>query len=71
MLIATRRQGGIQRNPNWVSTKPAPNPKVEARARKIAVVMRACRKSLGPRAKILLRPVLDNAEVPNRAFGKS
>src|ERR1700724_256104 len=43
MLIATPSQGGIQRNPNWGSTKPAPNPNVEARARKIAVVMGAFR----------------------------
>jgi hypothetical protein len=31
--------GGIHRNPNWVRTKPAPNPNIDARARKIAVVM--------------------------------
>jgi hypothetical protein len=39
MLIATPTQGSIQRNPNWVSTKPAPNPNIDARASKIAVVM--------------------------------
>src|SRR5215469_2889098 len=44
MLIATPSHGGIQRNPNWVITKPAPNPKVEASARKIAVVIGAFRR---------------------------
>src|ERR1700741_2508781 len=39
MLIATPSQGTIHRNPNWVSTKPAPNPNIDAKARKIAVVM--------------------------------
>src|SRR5215472_8443413 len=38
-LIATPTQGGIQRNPNWVRTKPAPNPNIDTRARTIAVVM--------------------------------
>jgi hypothetical protein len=37
MLIATPNQGSIHRNPNWVSTKPAPNPNIDARARKIAL----------------------------------
>ena len=41
MLIATPTQGSIHRNPNWVSTKPAPNPNIDARAKKIAVVMGA------------------------------
>src|SRR6202008_5117637 len=41
MLIATPTQGSIHRNPNWVSTKPAPNPNIDVRARKIAVVMGA------------------------------
>src|SRR6202047_5602259 len=41
ILIATPTQGSIHRNPNWVSTKPAPNPNIDARARKIDVVMRA------------------------------
>src|ERR1700756_4512720 len=41
MLIATPSQGGIHRNPNWVRTKPAPNPNIDARAMKIAVVMGA------------------------------
>src|SRR6516162_571950 len=39
MLIATPTQGGIHRNPNRVRTKPAPNPNIDARARKIAVVI--------------------------------
>src|SRR5262252_6124852 len=41
MLIATPSQGGIRRNPNWVSTKPAPNPNIDAMATKIAVVIGA------------------------------
>jgi hypothetical protein len=39
MLIAAPSQGTIHRNPNWVSTKPAANPNIDARARKIARVM--------------------------------
>ena len=39
MLIAAPTQGGIHRNPNWVRTKPAPNPNIDASARTIAVVM--------------------------------
>src|SRR6202035_1797340 len=39
MLIATPSQGGIHRNLNWVSTKPAPNRNIDARAREIGVVM--------------------------------
>src|ERR1700746_1551396 len=39
MLIATPTQGGIHRNPNWVRTKPAPSPNIDARARKIGVVL--------------------------------
>src|SRR5580700_5864108 len=41
MLIATPTHGSVHRNPNWVSTKPAPNPNIEARAKKIAVVIGA------------------------------
>src|ERR1700736_5840163 len=41
ILIATPTQGGVQRNPNWVRTKPAPNPNIDASARRIAVVMGA------------------------------
>jgi hypothetical protein len=39
MLIATPSQGCINRNPNWVSTKPAPNPNIDARARRTAAVI--------------------------------
>ena len=72
MLIATPTQGSIQRNPNWVSTKPAPNPNIDARARKIAVVMGAVpQESLDRRSKIVGRAIPDNAEVANRDFGKN
>jgi hypothetical protein len=46
MLIATPNQGCVQRNPNCVSTKPAPNPNIDARARKIAMVMGALPQEL-------------------------
>src|SRR6516162_7899653 len=36
MLIATPTQGSIHRNPYWVSTKPAPNPNIDAKAKEIA-----------------------------------
>jgi hypothetical protein len=39
MLIAVPTQGGIHRNPNWVRTKPAPNPNIDVSPRSIAVVM--------------------------------
>src|ERR1700738_1578242 len=72
MLIATPSQGSIQRNPNWVSTKPVPNPNIDARARRIAVVMGAVpHKSLDRRSKIVGRAISDNAEVANSDFGKS
>jgi hypothetical protein len=59
MLIATPTQGSIHRNPNWVSTKPAPNPNIEARAKKIAVVIGAVphvrfdRRSLAVRVRTM------------------
>ena len=72
MLIAAPSQGTIHRNPNWVSTKPAPNPNIDARARKIAVVMGAApHKSLDRRSKIVGRAIPDNAEVANPDFGKN
>jgi hypothetical protein len=72
MLIATPTQGSIHRNPNWVSTKPAPNPNIDARARKIAVVMGVVpHESLDRRSKIVDRATPDNAEIANRDFGKS
>jgi len=72
MLIATPSQGGIHRNPNWVSTKPAPNPNIDARTRKIAVVMGAFpHKNLDQRSKIVGRAIPDNAEVTNPDFGKN
>jgi hypothetical protein len=64
MLIATPTQGGIHRNPNWVRTKPAPNPNIDARARKIAVVMGVVpRHCLDWQLKIVSHVVPDNAEV--------
>jgi hypothetical protein len=72
MLIATPTQGRIHRNPNWVSTKPAPNPNIDARARKIAVVMGVVpHESLDRRSKIVDGATRDNAEVANRDYGKS
>jgi hypothetical protein len=72
MLIATPSQGGIHRNPNWVSTKPAPNPNIDARARKIAVVMGDVpHQRLDRRSKIVGHAIPDNAEVANPDFGKS
>jgi len=71
MLTATPSQGCIHRNPNWVSTKPAPKPNIDARARKIAVVMGAVpHESLDRRPKIVGRAIPDNAEVANPGFGK-
>src|SRR6516162_6241865 len=64
MLIATPSQGSIHRNPNWVSTKPAPNPNIEARARKIALVMGAVpHQQVDRRLNVVGRAILDNAEV--------
>src|ERR1700747_3704026 len=72
MLIATPSQGCIHRNPNWVSTKPAPNPNIDARARTIAVVMGAVpHQSLDRRSKIVGRAIAENAEVANPDFGKN
>ena len=72
MLIATPSQGTIHRNPNWVSTKPAPKPNIDARARKIAVVIGAVpHKSFDRRSKIVGRAIPDNAEVVNPGFGKT
>src|SRR6516162_2092641 len=63
-LIATPSQGSIHRNPNWVSTKPAPNPTMEARARKIALVMGAVpHQQVDRRLNVVGRAILDNAEV--------
>jgi hypothetical protein len=70
MLIAAPTQGTIHRNPNWVSTKPAPNPNIDARARKIAVVMGAIPDEKFDRgSKIVGGTIRDNAEVANRDFG--
>lgn len=70
MLNAASSQGGIHRNPNWVSTNPAPNPNIDARARKIAVVMGAIlHESLDRRSRIVGCAIPDNTEVPNRDFG--
>src|SRR6202007_2702675 len=66
MLIATPTQGSIHRNPNWVRTKPAPNPNIDARARKIAVVMGTLpHESSDRRSKIVGRALRDNVEVAN------
>src|SRR5215831_18082074 len=51
MLIAAPSQGWVHRNPNGVSTKPAPNPNIDASAKKIAVVMGAVpHQRLDPRS---------------------
>src|SRR5580692_3792859 len=72
MLIATPNQGSIHRNPNWVSTKPAPNPNIDARARKIALVMgTAPHKSLDLRSRIVGLAIPDNAEIANSDFGEN
>src|SRR5580704_3160806 len=72
MLIATPTQGSIHRNANGVSTKPAPKPNIDTRARKIAVVMGAVpHESIDRRSKILSPLIRDNAEVANHDFGKS
>ena len=72
MLIATPTQGSIHRNPNRVSTKPAPNPNIDVKARKIAVVMGAVpHESLDRRSIIGGRATRDNAEVANPDFGKN
>src|SRR5262249_38970897 len=72
MLIATPSQGGIHRNPNWVSTKPAPNRNIDARARKIAVGMGAVpHKKRVRRSKIVGRAIPDNTEVATPDFGKN
>src|SRR6516225_7461083 len=72
MLIATPSQGGIHRNPNWVSTKPAPNPNIDARARKIVLVMgTAPHQSLDLRSRIVGLAIPDNAEIANPDFGKN
>ena len=70
MLIATPTQGSIQRNPNWVSTKPAPNPNVEMTPKRIAVGMGALPHKSRLRSNVLRREIPDNAEVANRDFGK-
>src|ERR1700739_2128646 len=72
MLIATPNQGCIHRNPNWVSTKPAPNPNIDASARKIALVMAtAPHESLDLRSRIVGLAIPDNAEIANPDFGKN
>src|SRR5215472_8935092 len=72
MLIATPSQGSIHRSPNWVSTKPAPKPNIDARARKIAVVIGAVsHKSFDRRLKIVGGAVPDNVEIANPDFGKT
>src|ERR1700756_3809981 len=72
MLIATPNQGSIHRNPNWVSTKPAPNPNIDARARKIALVMgTAPHESLDVRSRIVGLAIPDNAEIANPDFDKN
>jgi hypothetical protein len=72
MLIATPTQGSIHRNPNWVNTKPAPNPNIDVKARKIAVVMGAVsHEGLDRRSNIVGRATRDNAEVANPGFGKN
>jgi len=70
MLITAPSQGTTHRYPNWVSTKPAPNPNIDARARKIAVVMGAIPDEKFDRgSKIVGGTIWDNAEVANRDFG--
>ena len=72
MLIATPTQGSIDRNPNWVSTKPAPNPNIDATESKIAVVMGAVpHESCDAESKIVGPATANNAEVANRHFGRS
>jgi hypothetical protein len=64
MLIATPTQGSIHRNPNWVRTKPAPNPNIDASARSIAVVMGVVpHRCLDWRSRIVNHATPDNAEV--------
>jgi hypothetical protein len=72
MLIATPTQGSIHRSPNWVRTKPAPNMNIDARARKIAVVMGVVpRECFDRRASIVVPAIADNAEVANSDFDKN
>jgi hypothetical protein len=72
MLIATPSQGCVHRNPNWVSTKPVPNPNIDAKARKIAVEMGAVpHQSFARPSKIVGDANPDNAEVANHDFGKN
>src|ERR1700739_3046307 len=72
ILIATPTQGCMNRNPNWVRTKPAPNPNIDARAREIALVMGAVpHQRLDRRSKIVGHTIPDNAEVANPDFGRN
>jgi hypothetical protein len=62
----------MNRNPNWVRTKPAPNPNIDARAREIALVMGAVpHQRLDRRSKIVGHTIPDNAEVANPDFGRN
>src|SRR5580704_9835588 len=72
ILIATPTQGCMNRNPNWVRTKPAPNPNIDASARKIVVVMGAVpRECLDWRSKIVSHAAPDNVEVTKCDLGKT
>ena len=72
MLITAPSQGTTHRYPNWVSTKPAPNPNIDARARKIAVVMGAIPDEKFDRgSKIVVRAIPNNAEVANPDLGEN
>ena len=72
MLIATPTHGDIHRNPNWVRTKPAPNPNIDASARSIAVVMGVVPDDcLDCRSRIVSHVIPDNAEVTKCDLGKT